>query len=241
MEESMKDRMARIKKNQRIAAEALHEVDKVIDPMEKEIDEIFTQKWGEMFPGVENYHIASLRGGCHVINWEPAVYVYHINDVVPIDDGRWAKQNSGRKYYKYNTTFVECPVNAEKLQKFMDYIEQKTLVPVQFAKQKFQTSEALGRLRDVEDLQCKFGPFEVLQNEKVWYMGWEIEDSFVIGRFPGGHIEIYYSTNGHGFGYDIRVEAGESIELERFYNYLETNDASAKVSKEEVLKSWEVA
>jgi hypothetical protein len=235
----MKDQILQIKEKQHKAAKALSEIDQLIGPMEREIDQIFTQKWNEMFPGIEDYHIVSLLGS-HTIDWEPAIYIYNINNVVSVEGGRWAKGNEGvHNYYAHSIAFVECPVDINRLQEFMEFIEE-VAVPVELVEKKIQTVETIDRVRNIDDLQCRFGPFEVLQNEKVWYLGWDIADSFVIGKYPGGHIEIWYSNNGHGFGYDVHVQTGETIELERFYNYLETNDVSSKVPKEEVLKSWEV-
>jgi len=234
----MKEKIAQIRQKQGIAIPLLCEINAVLDPMEKEIESLFIKEWNQVFPNIPLYFLVCLRTGCHTIDWEPKIHIYDINKVVFTNKGIWVQQNQSRQYYSFNTAHVVCPVDFDKLQNFMSFIEEKTGVPVELVQEKMQDASTIERLKTAEDLQCKYGPFTILEQGEVWYKGWEIEDQFVIGKYPEGQIEVWYSTNGHGFGFDIYVEIGQINELDEFYHYLELNAVQIKTTKDQIIQSW---
>jgi len=231
MESSTRDQIIQAREKRSQGSRMADEASCFLEGIEREIEKAFQKKWDKMFPGVEVEFLPS--GG-------EKYYLYHIDHVVLLSGKHWAAENEGWEYYEHNTHFVDCPVPIEKLNEFMDLIEQETSLRVELVEKKFKTRETIeeDRLRTADDLQCKYGPFTLLEDGETWEVGWDIPDHFVIGQYPDGHIEAWYSTNGHGFGYDVWVERGQVDELDRFYMYLESHDAEAKTTKDQILQSW---
>jgi len=231
MDSNLRDQIIQAREKRRQGNRMREEAQDFLERQEKKLEKAFQEKWNKMFPGVSVYFLVSIS---------EEYYLYNINKVVPLPKGRWALETDTWEYYEHNTQFVDCPVPPKELKRFMTEIEQETSLRVELAEKKFKTRETIeeDRLRTADDLQCKYGPFMLLEDGETWEVGWDIPDHFVVGQYSDGHIEAWFSTNGHGFGYDVWIERGQVDELDRFYRYLESHDAEAKTTKDQILQSW---
>jgi hypothetical protein len=230
----MKDQIIQAREKRYLGWQMSEEAQDFLENQEESLERAFQEKWDLMFPGISVRFLSSRS---------EVYYLYTINGVVSLPGGRWATENKGGwDYYEHNTQFVDCPVPIEKLKEFMSLIEQETSLHVELAEQKFKTADMLGeteRICTPDDLQCKYGPFTLLEDGEIWEVGWDVPDHFVVGQYPDGHIAVWFSTNGHGFGYDVWVERGQVDELDRFYRYLESRETDPlKTTKERIVQSW---
>lgn len=229
MKENVRNQIVEARKKRDLAWQMTDEAQAFLDKQEEVLEKAFQKLWDKTFPGVSVYFLVSRS---------EVFYLYDIGKVVPLADGRWAKQD-GHEYHEHNTKFVDCPVSIEQLKKFMIEIEQETSLRVELDAKELKTKDTVERLSTIDDLQCKFGPFTLLEEGEIWYVGWDIPDNFAVGQFPDGHIEVWYSTNGHGFGFDVVITRGETEELERFFECVASNKVSISTTKGQVQKSWE--
>jgi hypothetical protein len=211
------------------------QVDANISTLDSELPKAFSKKWEETFPGVPVKSLSMLQCGCHASGWKPEVHIYYINDLVLTEKG-WTERTSG-KYYD-SAKFVTSPVPEDSLEEFRESFKKEFGVAVTMTTEKVLSAKNIERICDTDDLQCAYGPFEILEEAKIWSIGWDIPDPLVVGRFPDGHIETWYSTNGHGFGFDIHVEKDEVKELDAMYEMLENNNTTIDTTKEQILDSW---
>ncbi len=228
MDESIRDQIVEARKKRDLGWQITEEAQNFLEGKEGDLEKAFQERWDRTFPGV-SVHFLSSRAEHY--------YLYEIDKAKPLDNGRWTK-DEGYEFHEHATKFIDCPVAMEKLNQFMAEIEQETSLKVELSVQELKTRETIERLCTAADLQCKFGPFTVLEEGEVWYTGWDISDKFVIGQFPDGHIEVWYSVNGHGFGFDVAITEGETEELVKFYERLEEYKVSINTTKQQILESW---
>lgn len=232
----MEERIKQIKQAQAKLVELQTFIHQEIESLERETEEFFRKRWESAFPGVKVEWLPSLGVGSETSHWDPKFYIYNIERLVPTDMGWTACQDA--KIYAHTFSPCQAPVDQTKLNLFIEEFSQETRLSIELVTKTVVRGEGISCLKAPDDIIATNPGIEILQTSKVWSVGWDIPDSYVIGKQPTGRIEIWYSTNGHGFGYNIQVETEE--ELRDFFFYLSQNhpDETPLLSQEEILDSW---
>ena len=191
------------------------------DALERYLKVRFDEAWERRFNpsgstfGLKKYSIVGVIGSD-----APRVHLYHVGNRQLTDTGVWLEYEASRyKVYPFQLRPIAPPCDESILRDFMSAFEAETGLPVKHVI--VEVLDKPERLKTVDDVRAHYGDgFEVLEEGKVWYTGWDIADNYVIGRL-GGRYVARYSTDGHGFG--MAHEARTVEEFGLFFNFLDAH------------------
>jgi len=184
---------------------------------------------------------ASLNTGSATSTWEPTVWVYDLyrdgNTFTKIS-GRWTwyKGYLNKDAYAHNLIEgLNFPFDPASLEAACAELSETLGIPVQT-----QEHELVGKpenLRTTDDLLASMPGSALIGEGKIWHMGWDVSDSWALVREGGDSkkdtssgLHIFYSTNGHGFGYDVHLEPHESCK--GFLEYIDGSDIQVEMTRE---------
>jgi hypothetical protein len=147
----------------------------------------------DWIPGVKISRIASGNQGCFIKTENGWIFY---KDVYP-----------GRYIFRHKIGNKALPFDPQKLESICEELNQALQMPVDIAIYKFFTKSEEYLNNEDEVLATHPGATILTKGEKK-HVGWDISDPWiVIQDIDGKHI--YYSTNGHGFGFDQHLLPGQ--------------------------------
>lgn len=116
-------------------------------------------------------------------------------------------------------------------------IQTETGIPTIIHQHEIIEPESITKLYSWEDIQTLYPTYTHIAHGDIFYTGWDIPDKWAAFQKPNGAIELWYSSDAHGFGMKHHIKEGETNELEKFYLSEEAENACS-LSFETVLSSW---
>jgi hypothetical protein len=101
---------------------------------------------------------------------------------------------------------LDPPFDVEELESLCAQTVSKYGVEVNIMEYKIKE---VTRPRDSDDLLSLYPNSEVVAEGKIWYIGWDIPDYWVILRVKNDGYHVFYSENSHGFGFDCHIKPDE--------------------------------
>lgn len=126
-------------------------------------------------------------------------------------DGKWIKykgspSNNSIYFHKLDLKAdINKVINLDHLKEACDIITEKTGLRVDIKQYSIVNSKDIEIPKNIDDLLVKHTGATIVVNGNIWHVGWDVPDYWAIVRTRKGHIIVYYSTNGHGFGYDTVI------------------------------------
>lgn len=226
---SMKEVIEEIKEEMRDIIERTETIKQHLDLREIQLKKIVNLRIRMEYG---NESSVCLIGGFLSKEWEPKIYVY------PFSDGKKTFLKINGKWTWYNETAVwsdvysakiikddqfDQPFNPDDLERDCKKLEDDLGIPVNIVEYniKVPTNPA-----SPDDLLEKYPTGKILASGKLWSIGWDIPDYWAILELDDGK-HVFYSTNGHGMGYDNHIEPGEYPE--KFMEIVTGNSGYAPV------------
>lgn len=187
---------------------------KTIELLEQEL----TEELKDHFEPFQVQVIANLQCGSASPYWEPCVFVYpfHLNgrSYVRID-GEWCWYSDYASSDVYAHKIIRkdpppAPFNGKDLEALCVSLEAEFGIPFQIVESTLVEVEE-SALRTVDDLLAFFSNSKILASGEILSLGWDIPDFWVVLQTESGDIHVFYSTNGHGMGYDCHIRPGEDL------------------------------
>lgn len=188
------------------------------------------------------YILLCFQGGCHTVNWDPYYHIYFIRGDVygrtgwVCVDGKWvfSSNPSSHKTYLHHLDFkkqVDSQV-LNSLEAFRSELEKDSGLRVNLGNHKIVTKGDVEVPESIDDLLTIHDGGSIVASGKKMHVGWDIGDPWAVVRTRKGHLVVYYSTNGHGFGYDHCVMPDQSVD--EFLRWMGVDlDASLKKTLKE--------
>lgn len=229
---NIKEQLEKLKSSQTIVMKQFIQNQNEASILDFEIQKICQKELGDGF-GVTI--LASLTGGFASEEWDPKVFIYPFQkdgrSFVKID-GNWAWYDEGHIYMDvYSHKILDSkdfPFDPEQLEKECERLEEELGLKFRIIQYKTKKIE---QPRNSDDLLEKYPGGEILASGELWSFGWDIPDHWAILELDDGK-HIFYSTNGHGIGYDNHIEPGQ--DTEGFTQFLLGNLGHAPVSSDEL-------
>lgn len=166
------------------------------------------------------------KNECFIYNFEPNFSISKItegNKTFVRVNNKWVheKKISGRyKIYSHDIDFNVQPkyINLDHLNEACESIAKKTGCKVQIKQYEIVTADKIEKPKNLDDLLVIHTGSKILAHGEKYYEGWDIPDHWAIVETNNNELYVYYSRNGHGFGYDCKVGPKES--LNEFYSFL---------------------
>lgn len=126
-------------------------------------------------------------------------------------EGAWVGYDdfpNGYEAYPHKVKHGPPPFDPDALRALCDKLATELGMPVVYRPITLAVPKD-GRLRSEDDLLLRHPNAVIEGTGKIWHVGWDIPDSWVVLRTPEGGKHLYYSTNGHGFGFDNHIVPGQ--------------------------------
>lgn len=210
-------------------------LEKNIVELERNAPKFVQDRLKEEFPDVTFRTVSMFSSGANSNNWKPGVMItsfwYAKDNSADFYGDGWYIHKKGSSYqsYKHNKTKINPPFDHKDLLKILKSLSSELAVDVFIYEKKFEDYRAEENFKTTDDLRVLYPDAEVLLDGKIWSMGWDIADNYAILKMEDG-IHIFYSTNGHGLGYDVEVLPGDKEGVGNFCCVVNLEDIN-KVKK----------
>ena len=205
---NIKEHLNRLKESQAVVVKQLIHNQNMLKVIEPHIQSICKKKLDDVF-GIRT--LVGLSGGFLLEEWEPKVFVYPFQK-----DGKTFVQING-KWTWYDEAYIYTDVYSHKILDSQDF----PFVPAELEKTCERLGEELGlniriirfktkkvdRPSTEDDLKETYPGLEVISSRRIDSIGWDIPDYYAIVSIDG-ETHLFYSSNGHGMGYDHHIEPG---------------------------------
>lgn len=165
---------------------------------------------------------------------DPHFYISHLLDgdarlgqkIFVNFDGRWihTKKYPGRNIYMHDLDCKAVPkhINLEHLAEACKTLTEKTGCRVEHTQYNVVKLNDIKVPKTTDDLLVLHPGSRIAASGDKYYEGWDVADHWAIVQTRKAHYIVYYSTNGHGFGYDTVVMPDKSVA--DFYIWLANGD-----------------
>lgn len=102
-----------------------------------------------------------------------------------------------------------APFCVEEFEALCTAMAEEFEIPVEISGSTFVVVNP-DQLRTTKDLLEVFPGSEILASGEIMSLGWDIPDYWAILQDGEGKAHVFYSTNGHGHGFDVHIKPGES-------------------------------
>lgn len=165
-------------------------------------------------------------GGCHVDGWDP---FYSVSDVRSDLRGgficvgeKWVYTTKvgAHEVYVHNLDFKKVldPKVVTTLAAFKADLEKESGLRVEIRNRKIVSKGDIEVPQSEDDLLTVHDGGKIVAKGAIAHKGWDIRDPWAVVKTRKGHLVVYYSTNGHGFGYDQCIMPEQP--LDRFYEWI---------------------
>jgi hypothetical protein len=158
-----------------------------------------------------------LIGGFQSENWDPKIYVYPFSDgdkVFLKINGKWSWYDEPAVWAEVYTKKIieegkfDPPFDSYELERDCKKLEDDLGIQVKIIEYNVNIP---ANPYNIDDLLEIYPTGKVLASGKLWSVGWDIPDRWAILELDDGK-HIFYSTNGHGMGYDYHIEPDQDVE-----------------------------
>ena len=137
----------------------------------------------------------------------PREYLAHVGDGKFL----WVNEYNFRALYPRHIVKDKEPFDSSQLLKLCDELSEEIGFRVEFSTEKLVESFSGSHPYCVDDVSLIHENCKVLCSGVIEYVGWDIDDEWVlIEDFDGKHL--YYGTTAHGGGLNVHIKPGESYE-----------------------------
>ena len=142
--------------------------------------------------------------------------------------GKWihTKKHPGRSVYMHDLDFqttLKC-VDLNHLAEACAVLTEKTGCRVEHTQYTIVKENDIKVPKNEDDLMVIHPDAQIVARGTKLHEGWDIGDPWAVVRTRKGNLIIYYSTNGHGFGYDTVINPDKSVT--DFYYWLVGKEVS---------------
>lgn len=180
--------------------------------------------------------LGGLHGGSRTSTWEPTIHLVphmvrhpapqrmdEIDVVFTRIEGSWywTKDCWGWETYRHTILDLPAPYDGAALEAVASRLTEELGVAVLFENRRWKEPD-LSRLRTQADLQAAFPDLSFVAGGRIARrrlsesMGWDIPDHWALLKARDGGVHVFYSTNGHGHGFDCHLSPGD--DFARFVN-----------------------
>lgn len=140
--------------------------------------------------------------------------------------GKWihTKKYPGRNVYLHDLD-LQTPlkyVDLNHLAEACAVLTEKTECRVEHTQYNIVKANDIKVPKTTDDLLVLHPGSRIVASGDKYYEGWDVADHWAIVQTRKAHYIVYYSTNGHGFGYDTVVMPDKSVA--DFYIWLANGD-----------------
>jgi len=213
MENNLKATIQDLIPKQRTLNAAVEKGAALIEELEAKIDEIVRKKLRTVYATVD--YGVFFKMGFRSATWQPKVEIKGVingGGIFIKVQGQWVYHMGHEAYgkiYPHRIRNRAILFEVQKLEAACAELTEELGIPVVIQDHGLAEVKE-DELRTVDDLLVKHTHGKVLAQGKVWYTGWDIADEWVLLQDEVG-IHVYFSTNGHGFGFDSYVAPGEDL------------------------------
>jgi hypothetical protein len=216
------EKLAQIRLQQTAFIEAQTALDVSLRELEASLNKLLKDQLKKHKLEKDLYILLCFQGGCHTNKWDPFYHIYHIRADVygrtgwVYVDGKWvySTEPGAGKTYLHHLDFKKQLDSRimNSLEAFRAELEEESGLRVNLGERKIVTKGDVKVPKSEDDLLTVHDGGSIMASGQKMHMGWDIGDPWAVVRSRKGHLVVYYSTNGHGFGYDHCVMPEQSVD-----------------------------
>jgi len=209
---SIKEKITALKRSQLKVMTEFAQNQQLVYELEPAVHQRCKQELDSVF-GVRTLSSICLSAGFASTTWEPEVFVYPLQRDKQIfikinNEWTWYDEEYVHVKHVYshkilkNKDFPFDPIRLEETCKRLeDELGVKISIVTYFIK-------VIDSPKNIDDLKEAYPDLNILLQGEIYSMGWDIPDYYAIVCIDG-EKHIFFSTDGHGMGYDYHIRPGE--------------------------------